>query len=66
MLTYELRLNGRAWAEYSTLEQALEGARAAVICDPDCDPEIIDQRTGQVCMESASKRWREEIAELLG
>jgi hypothetical protein len=38
----------------------------AVVLDPDCDPEIIDQRTGRASMLCASKRWRDEIAEKIG
>ncbi len=66
MLYYEFRINGRVCGEYHTLEEALQRVRAAVILDADLDPEIIDRRTGRACMIAASKRWRDEIAELLG
>ena len=66
MLYYEFRINGRVCGEYQTLAEALKRARAAIILDADLDPEIIDRRTGRACMIAASKRWRDEIAELLG
>jgi hypothetical protein len=66
MLYYEFRISGRICGEYQTLEEALQRARAAVILDADLDPEIIDRRTGRACMIAASKRWRDEIAALLG
>lgn len=66
MFLFELRLNGCTFAEFATLEEALRRAKAAVIEDPDLDPEIIDLRTGRASMLCASKRWRDEIAERLG
>ena len=63
---YELRVSGRVYGEYRTLDEALQRVRAAVRLDPDLDPEIIDRRTGRACMVAASKRWRDEIAEILG
>jgi hypothetical protein len=66
MLHYEFRINGRVCGEYQTLEEALQRVKAAVVLDADLDPEIIDRRTGRACMIAASKRWRDEIAELLG
>lgn len=63
---YELRLNGRLSGLYEKLEEALTRAKVAVVLDPDCDPEIIDQRTGRASMLCASKRWRDEIAEKIG
>ena len=66
MLHYEFRINGRVCGEYQTLEEALQCARAAIVLDADLDPEIIDRRSGRACMIAASKRWRDEIAELLG
>jgi hypothetical protein len=66
MLWYELRINGRSYGEYETLDEALRRAKAAIILDADLDPEIIDRRTGRACMIAASKRWRDEIAERLG
>jgi len=66
MIRYELRINGRTYGEYRTLDEALYRARAAIVLDADLDPEIIDRRTGRACMIAASKRWRDEIAERLG
>jgi hypothetical protein len=66
MLYYELRINGRTYGDYQTLDEALHRAKAAIVLDADLDPEIIDRRTGRACMIAASKRWRDEIAELLG
>jgi hypothetical protein len=66
MLRYELRINARTYGEYHTLEEALHRVKAAIVLDPDLDPEVIDRRTGRACMIAASKRWRDEIAERLG
>ncbi len=66
MWHYELRVSGRVYGQYQTLDEALERARTAVRMDPDLDPEIMDCRTGRACMVAASKRWRDEIAEILG
>ncbi len=66
MHNYELRLNGRPCGDYLTLEEALLRVKAAVIADPDLDPEIIDRRTGRASMLCASKRWRDEITERMG
>jgi hypothetical protein len=61
-----ITINARTYGDYHTLEEALHRAKAAIVLDPDLDPEIIDRRTGRACMVAASKRWRDEIAERLG
>lgn len=66
MLRYVLRVNGRDIGYYRTLDEALDRTRHAVAIDADLDPEIIDARTGRACMVAASRRWRDEIAAVLG
>ena len=66
MLHYQLRVEGRDYGRYHTIDEALERVRAALRVDPDLDPEVIDVRTGRACMVASSRRWREEIAERLG
>ena len=66
MPPYEMRIKGETCETYDTLREALRKAREMVIVDADLDTEIIDCRTGRACMVAASKRWRDEIAAILG
>jgi hypothetical protein len=66
MQCYEVRVDGVAREAFAKLEEALRCARDMVARDADMDPEIIDRRTGRACMVAASKRWRDEIAAVLG
>ena len=61
-LRYELRLNGRAIGTYDDAMTALGRARLLVNVTPDCEPEIMDRRTGRAFEVGASVRWRDELA----
>lgn len=66
MSRYLLRVDGRDVQAFATIEEALDRVRRALAIDADFDPEVIDARTGRACMIGASKRWRDEIAAILG
>jgi hypothetical protein len=66
MVNYELRVEGKMYAGYDDLNGALKAVRHLVAREPDLDPEIIDLRTGRACMVAASRRWRDEIAAVIG
>ncbi len=59
---YELRINGRPIGTYDDAVAALARARLLVSVTPDCEPEIMDTRTGRAFEVGASVRWREELA----
>ncbi len=65
-MPYELRLSGKAPAQFDTEEQAVEAAKQAFRDNPDAEPEIYDTSTGQPCAPGASKAWREELKGRVG
>jgi len=66
MVHYELRIEGKMYAGYDDLDSAIKAAGYLIARDADLDPEVIDVHTGRACMVAASKRWRDEIAAVLG
>jgi hypothetical protein len=66
IMTYELRLGGRTIGLYDDQEDALVRVRRMMQRDADCEPEVIDTRTGRAFEPAASLRWREELASKIG
>ena len=65
-MRYELRNNGRTLGTFDHPEDALERVRLMMRRNPDCEPELLDTRTGQAFQPAASTSWRDELASKIG
>ena len=62
----ELRSDGRSIGLFVRLEDALDQVRAMMKVNPDCEPELVDARTGQPLGPLAAIDWRGELAKSIG
>ena len=63
---YELRSNGRSLGTFDRPEDALARVRVMMKRDPDCEPEVLETRTGRAFQPAASIAWRDELASKIG
>ena len=59
---YEVRAYGVRIATFDRPEPALAVVRAILLRDADCEPEVLETRTGRAYEVASSIRWREELA----
>ena len=65
-MSYELRNNGQSLGTFHRPEDALAQVRVLMKRDPDCEPEVVNKRTGGAFMPAASIDWRDELASKIG
>ena len=66
MPPFELRLPGKPPVTYATEEEAVAAASAALRSDPNAEPEVLDQATGEPAAPGASRSERDDLARKVG